>query len=87
MPAVVEGEDPLAPFSPTAATHLLRTDGFADVADITVGSFYDPALTREDMGRPTRAEADRDAREADTTPAPPCNCGVCLRCAVRRSRG
>ena len=25
----VEGEDPLAPFSPTAATHLLRTDGFA----------------------------------------------------------
>ena len=24
----VEGEDPLAPFSPTAARHLLRTDGF-----------------------------------------------------------
>ncbi len=40
----VEGEDPLAPFSPTAATHLLRTDGFADVADIMVGSFYDPEL-------------------------------------------
>jgi hypothetical protein len=40
----VEGEDPLAPFSPTAAQHLLRTDGFAHVADIMVGSFYDPAL-------------------------------------------
>jgi uncharacterized membrane protein YvlD (DUF360 family) len=40
----VEGEDPLAPFSPTAARHLLRTDGFAHVADIMVGSFYDPVL-------------------------------------------
>ena len=40
----VEGEDPLAPFSPTAARHLLRTDGFAHVADIMVGSFYDPML-------------------------------------------
>ena len=27
-----------------AARHLLRTDGFAHVADIMVGSFYDPAL-------------------------------------------
>jgi len=40
----VEGEDPLAPFSPTAPTHLLRTDGFEHVADIMVGSFYDPEL-------------------------------------------
>ena len=40
----VEGEDPLAPFSPTAPRHLLRTDGFAHVADIMVGSFYDPVL-------------------------------------------
>ena len=40
----VEGEDPLAPFAPTAAQHLLRTDGFAHVADIMVGSFYDPTL-------------------------------------------
>jgi hypothetical protein len=40
----VEGEDPLASFSPTAATHLLRTDGFAHVADLMVGSFYDPVL-------------------------------------------
>ena len=40
----VEGEDPLAPFSPTAASHLARSDGFAHVADIMVGSFYDPAL-------------------------------------------
>jgi uncharacterized membrane protein YvlD (DUF360 family) len=38
----VEGEDPLAPFSPNAAQHLLRTDGFAHVADIMVNSFYDP---------------------------------------------
>jgi hypothetical protein len=40
----VEGEDPLANFSPNAARHLLRTDGFAHVADIMVGSFYDPEL-------------------------------------------
>ena len=40
----VEGEDPLAPFSPTAPKHLLRTDWFAHVADIMVGSFYDPEL-------------------------------------------
>jgi uncharacterized membrane protein YvlD (DUF360 family) len=40
----VEGYDPLAPFSPTAPRHLLRTDGFAHVADIMVGSFYDPDL-------------------------------------------
>ena len=38
----VEGEDPLAPFSPTAARHLLRSSGFPHVADIMVGSFYDP---------------------------------------------
>ena len=40
----VEGDDPLASFSPTAARHLLRTDGFEHVADIMVGSFYDPSL-------------------------------------------
>ncbi len=40
----VEGEDPLAPFSATAPQHLLRTDGFQHVADIMVGSFYDPEL-------------------------------------------
>jgi hypothetical protein len=40
----VEGEDPLAPFSPTAPLHLKRTDGFSNVADIMVGSFYDPVL-------------------------------------------
>jgi uncharacterized membrane protein YvlD (DUF360 family) len=40
----VQGEDPLASFSPNAPRHLLRTDGFAHVADIMVGSFYDPNL-------------------------------------------
>jgi uncharacterized membrane protein YvlD (DUF360 family) len=40
----VDGQDPLAAFSPTAARHLLRTDGFPHVADIMVGSFYDPEL-------------------------------------------
>lgn len=40
----VEGEDPLVPFSATAADHLRRTDGFAHVADLMVGSFYDPML-------------------------------------------
>jgi uncharacterized membrane protein YvlD (DUF360 family) len=38
----IDGEDPLAPFSPTAAQHLLRTDGFTHAPDIAVGSFYDP---------------------------------------------
>lgn len=40
----VEGEDPLASFSPNAPFHLLRTDGFPHVADIMVGSFYDAEL-------------------------------------------
>ena len=40
----VEGEDPLATFSPNAARHLLRTDGFERAADIMVGSFYDADL-------------------------------------------
>jgi hypothetical protein len=40
----IVGEDPLAAFSPTAARHLARTDGFAHVADLMVGSFYDPQL-------------------------------------------
>ena len=40
----VEGEDPLAHFSPHAPQHLLRTDGFEHVGDVMVGSFYDPDL-------------------------------------------
>jgi uncharacterized membrane protein YvlD (DUF360 family) len=40
----IEGADPLASLSPTAARHLARTDGFAHVADIMIGSFYDPVL-------------------------------------------
>jgi uncharacterized membrane protein YvlD (DUF360 family) len=40
----VEGEDPLVHFSPNAPRHLLRTDGFEHVADLMIGSFYDPEL-------------------------------------------
>jgi len=40
----VDGNDPLAPFSANAPQHLLRTNGFDHVADIMVGSFYDPEL-------------------------------------------
>jgi hypothetical protein len=40
----IEGDDPLAHFPPNAALHLRRTDGFAHVADVMVGSFYDPEL-------------------------------------------
>jgi uncharacterized membrane protein YvlD (DUF360 family) len=40
----VEGEDPLAPFSPNAAEHLRRTDTFAHTGDIMVNSFFDPEL-------------------------------------------
>ena len=38
----VTGEDPLAGFSPNAARHLRRTDGFPHVPDLVVNSFYDP---------------------------------------------
>jgi uncharacterized membrane protein YvlD (DUF360 family) len=40
----IDGEDPMAAFSPGAPDHLLRTDGFPHAADIMVGSFYDPEL-------------------------------------------
>jgi uncharacterized membrane protein YvlD (DUF360 family) len=40
----VDGDDPLAHLSPTAPGHLLRTDGFPHVADLMIGSFYDPDL-------------------------------------------
>jgi hypothetical protein len=40
----IDGDDPLASFAPNAGRHLLRTDGFEHVADIMVGSFYDPDL-------------------------------------------
>jgi putative membrane protein len=38
----IEGDDPLSLFSPNAADHLRRTDGFPHVADIMVNSFFDP---------------------------------------------
>jgi uncharacterized membrane protein YvlD (DUF360 family) len=40
----IEGEDPLAPFSPNAARHIARTDAFTNAPDILIGSFYDPQL-------------------------------------------
>jgi hypothetical protein len=40
----IEGKDPLAPFAGNAAEHLRRTDRFAHVADIMLGSFYDATL-------------------------------------------
>jgi uncharacterized membrane protein YvlD (DUF360 family) len=39
----VEGDDPLARFSPNAPCHLLRADGFRHAPDLLVNSFYDPA--------------------------------------------
>jgi uncharacterized membrane protein YvlD (DUF360 family) len=38
----VTGVDPLRGFPPNAGRHLLRTDGFAHVADIMINSFFDP---------------------------------------------
>jgi hypothetical protein len=40
----VDGKDPLAAFGPRAAAHLRRSSGFDNIADIMVGSFYDPRL-------------------------------------------
>jgi uncharacterized membrane protein YvlD (DUF360 family) len=38
----VDGQDPLAPFGPHAARHLLRTAGFPNVPDVIVISAMDP---------------------------------------------
>ena len=38
----IEGENPLALFSPNAAMHLKRTDGFPNCPDILVNSFFKP---------------------------------------------
>jgi hypothetical protein len=38
----VEGENPLGVFGPNASAHLRRADGFPDVPDLLVNSFYDP---------------------------------------------
>jgi uncharacterized membrane protein YvlD (DUF360 family) len=40
----VEGDDPLGAFSPNAARHLLRTDGFEHAPDLLLNSFFDPTL-------------------------------------------
>ena len=66
----IEGEDPLATFSPTAAQHLLRTDGFRHVADIMVGSFYDPAARRGLRVRGAHLLPRRDRRPADAAVHP-----------------
>jgi hypothetical protein len=42
----IEGDDPLAPFTPTAAQHLLRTDGFSHAPDVMVGASMTPSGTR-----------------------------------------
>ena len=39
---VVDGDDPLAPFDPTAADHLRRHDGFRHCPDILINGAYDP---------------------------------------------
>ena len=38
----VEGIDPLVPFGPNAAAHLLRHDAFEHTPDVLVNSLYDP---------------------------------------------
>jgi uncharacterized membrane protein YvlD (DUF360 family) len=38
----VEGTDPLAPFGPNAARHVLRTDGFAHCPDLVLNSTWWP---------------------------------------------
>ncbi len=40
----VEGVDPLAPFSPHAAAHLIRNSQFTHAPDILINSFYDDQL-------------------------------------------
>jgi len=38
----VEGEDPLQPFGPNAARHLVRENGFSSCPDILLNTTYDP---------------------------------------------
>ena len=45
------GRGPARRVLPNAARHLLRTDGFAHVADLMIGSFYDPISTRAARSR------------------------------------
>jgi len=49
---------------------------------------YDPDLTLEDMGQPTRAEANADAAFDRQYPSADiaCGCGKCLACAFRGRR-
>ena len=67
----VEGEDPLAPFSANAPKHLLRRDGFAHVADIMIGSFYEPALDKRLRVRGADLVPRRHRRPADAAVHPP----------------
>ncbi len=60
----IEGENPLAVFSPHLPQHLCRTDSFEHVPDILVNSFYDPAAGR---GRGLRG-ADRLSRRRRRQP-------------------
>ena len=39
----LDGHDPLAKFGPNSVKHLLRTDGFRNVADIMLISMYEPS--------------------------------------------
>ena len=41
---LVAGDDPLAAFSESAASHLARSSAFANAPDLFVNSFYDPQL-------------------------------------------
>ena len=38
----IEGEDPLKPFGPNAARHLMRENGFSSCPDILLNTTYDP---------------------------------------------
>ncbi len=40
----VEGDDPLAPFSPNAKAHLARSSRFTNAPDLLINSFYDDQL-------------------------------------------
>ena len=40
----VTGDDPLAPFGPSAVAQVSETDGYSTVADLMVNSRYDPVL-------------------------------------------
>lgn len=66
--STVEGADPLSPFGPLATRQVLRTDGFANVADLMINSGYDAQMG--EVAASSRWSVRRAARAGRRQPLP-----------------